>query len=553
MPVDITATRDNSTGSLPNVERPIRMGFVGTSFGTDTLTQNYTVTRASDSTSDSLSGLTIKNIRKISPNINDSITTYKSGTDFTFTAPNTITWLDTSLGVPELESEVINGAVSGSFGTTAYNYKIVAIGTDGTTGASAVSTVTGIDATSGHRLLWNKIDFATGYVIYDSTAGRKVTIIADGGITSYDRLSVGSTTAETAPSSNTAKKRPSNASSYYVDYIATSYNNNPDLYNSLNTIQNTYGTGSDLYNMGRLIMNDIGLSEMYICSTDGTSNSAFMSAVDKLARYDDCNYVSALKDSTTVQIYAVTHATNYSKDDQKKERFAPVSISNTITSVTAVQTALGTFGGEKRAIPVIANGNKVYMNTWQEADGSYTDNKLVGNHFLACAWGAVLATRQDSATSGINAVVNGFNYGTDSGNWNDALVKNQFEADGSTYIKNESGRLIAYNDNTNSQGDLEDRERCVLSGEDEMRRRLRAGLQVFLGKKITDGLKLAVTSRVKDILDKLVTDEIIDSYSGLEIIQNAIEKVVLDITFSYAPIYPLKQIKFNYSFSTIKG
>lgn len=552
MPVDITATRDNSSGSLPNVARPIRMGFVGTSLGSDVLTQNYETTRASDSTSDSLTGLTIKSIRKISPNPSDSITIYRS-TDYSFTAPNTITWLDTSLGVPELESEVISGATSGDFGTTTYHYVISAIGTDGTTSASAETVITGTDATSGHRLRWNKVDFATGYVIYDSTANRKITVIADGDITVYDRLEVGTTSAETPPDENTAKRRPSDGSTYYVDYISTSYNNNPDLYNSLNTIQNTYGIGSDIFNMSRILMGDIGVAEFYICSTDGTTNSAFMSAIDKLARYDDCNYVSALKDSTTVQIYAVTHATNYSKDDQRKERFATVSISNGETNVSTVITLVGTFGNEKRAIPVVANGNKVYANAWQETDGSYTDNKLVGNHFLACAWAGVLVTRDDPATSAIGAMVNGFNYGTDSGNWNDALVKNRFEAVGSTYIENKNGRLVGYNDNTNSLDDLEDRERVCLSGEDEMRRRLRSGLAPFLGKKITDGLKLAVTTRVTEILNDLIAEQIITSFTGLEVLQNAIEKVKLDITFSYVPVYPLKQIVFKYSFSTITG
>lgn len=554
MPIGIITQRNTDTGSIPNISRTVKMGIVGISLGKSTLTSNeVTWLSSSDGTKDTLSATTVKTISRVSPNQNDFVTVYKEGLDWELEAPNKINWLNNLMSPPELEGYAVAGITVNTFASAPYNYKIVALGTDGTTAPSSAVAINN-DTTSYHRLEWTKVDFATGYAIYDSTANQLITLITNPDTVYYERKTIGTPVSATIPTTGTAVRRPDTDSTYFVDYTYTSYDTDATLYssNELNLIEQTYGTGSDIVNMARILFDNIGIPELWVVGTDGTTNAKFIAGIEQFDLTSDIQYVVALKDSTTVQNYVASKAEINSRDTEMKERFGVVAVSNGETLVgdanSGVRKQVLAFAGNKRAIVVVPNNNKVYMDIWQETDGSYTDNKEVGNHFLAGAVAGLRVVAPNVAYSIIGKTISGFNYGT-YGKWNDNVVKNYFETDGATYIQNVNGVLKVYNDNTNSQGILEDRETTVLSGEDEMRRQLRSGVDVYPGRPITDGLVSSVYSRVKDILDDLIGDNIIKSYSGLSISINSTEKVTIDILFDYYPLYPLKQIRFKYSFS----
>lgn len=556
MAIRVITRRGQEIGSLSSFLRPVKVAYVGRSRGKEIEVRNHEVERSSlsDSDIDTFTTDEVRKVNRVSLNPDDNINVFIPDTDYKFNEPNEIEWLNNLLGVPELEGEVITTGGSG-LGTTAYNYKIVALGTDGTTAASTAVTLQGSGASASHKLMWNKIPFATGYILYDSTANARVAIISNPNTTQFIRTD-NTATAATIPTVTTAKRKPEDDSEYYVDYNKVEYDYTVKNYTSLNQVQTDHGSGSDLTNMARIVFQYFRVPEMYLIAVDGTNNQAYIDAIDKLSAIDDVQYVTALKDSDVVSNYVATHAFNNSKDTEEKERFGivqiPSSISNVGNETTAgtVRYVLAQFNKNKRVIIPVPNGNKVYMNTYQEEDGSFTDNKEVGNYFISGAICAAAVVAEDVATSIIGVTIPGFNYGPNGAPWNDSVEKDKIRSSGGMYILNKNGSLVIYNDDTNDTSTTENNKRSVLSAEDELRRRLRASHSQYLGRKITRGLLNAIYQTTTAVAKQMVADILINSFNegSLEVIQDEISKTRVNVKFRYGAIYPLEELVFTYSF-----
>ena len=554
MPVKITTTRGINSGSLPGFARSVKIAFVGETLGEVSAVDNLGSALTDSTTTSSFSTDSVKEILKVSLNKNDNINIYKQDLDYQFVeSSEEIEWLNNSLGVPELEGTALSTGGTG-LGTTTHNYVIVATGVDGTTAVSNTVEVSGTGATASHKLDWNKIDFATGYLIYDSTANTLITSIASPNTTTYTRESIASTPA-TIPSTNTAVRRPAYDSTYFVDYVKVEYDYTVNNFTSLNQVQSAHGVGSELTNMARIAFQQFRVPEIYTVGVDGTNNADYMAAIDKLSTVDDINYVTVLRDSTVLADYVVTHCEQNSRDEQQKERFGVVHVPGNITEVGdddtegTVRYRVASFLGNKRAIVCVPNGNNTYMNTYQETDGTYTDNKLVQNYFVAGAVGCACVTADDVATSIIGKELPGFGFGPDGAPWVDAVEKNKIELSGGTYISSTNGRFVVYNDNTNDTSITENAERCIVSAEDEMKRRLRAAHRQYLGRKITNGLINAIYSTTSQVIKNMVSETLLESFNegSLEVIQDSVVKTKATVSYLWSPAYPLKELQFIYT------
>ena len=565
MAVKLTLKRAPSQGSLSNLSKPVRVGFVGISLGQDNPVSNYpTVLATSDGTTDTLSGLTIKSISKVALATNDNLNIFAQNKDYSFTSPNIIVWLNNPLTAPELEGSVINSGGSG-LGTVAHNYKVVALDQNGERSLpSNQITLQGISGVDSHQLDWVKTPFATAYELWDSTANTFVRI-SSGNTVSYTRTSNSDGTVGTIPIVNKARRVPKYDSTYYVDYIVTSYNTAVKDYTSLTDVQNDHGIGSDITNMARLGFKLVNIPEMYICASDGTTNAAFQTAIDGLRAIKDVNYIFALKDSGTIEQYVVNSVINDSQDNVGKERFGDVAPSNTITAVGDANTP-GTIGywlvswgndtDHRHSIFPVINGNQVYLQEWQELDGSFTENKLVPNHFLAGIVAFMQANAEDVATSITGKPVPGINFGPNNPPWSDDVVKDRITDEwGGLYIYNDNGVPTVYQDTTNALTQLEDQLRVVVSAEDELRRRIRTAHKQYEGKKTLSAFLQAIHNKTRQVLEDMVADQLIVAFddSSITVVQDAVKLNKVNVTFNYTPVYEIDEIAFTYGFQLPQG
>ncbi len=577
MSIKIITKRGNELGSLPSFSKSVSVAFVGESYGEiiyvkPRILEAQNELQYSDSTTLGNLGFTtwITNqnftnfdIDEIYTDPLDTYNVYVKGLDWNYDSDTqTIIFTDNPIPPPELEGEELATGGSG-LNTIGHNYGIVAYGYDGTATTSALSTVITIPASSNttarHKLSWNKVPHAEGYLIFDTTANRRLAIITNQNTTTFTRNTGTSGTAYTIPSSVTAfRKPPTSLGSVYLyfDYHYSSFDYDVNNFTSLNQVQKKHGVGSPLTNMSRIAFQQYNVPELYLVATDGTTNQKYIDAIDKLQNNENIQYVTALKSSDTVLDYVVTHATNVSSDIEQKERFGVINVANTITEVGDSDTAgtiiyrLRSFLDNKRAIIVVPNGNYVYMNTYQEADGTFTDNKAVPNYYVAGAVASLCVVADDVSTSIMGKELLGFNYGLTGAGWIDSVVQERVRGNGGLYIKSKNGRPVVYNDNTNDTTITENSERSVLSGEDEMRRRLRKSHDQYLGRKITQGLIEAIYSTTSSVLKTMVSQLLINGFNAtsLEVKQDEQTKTKVNVVFSYTPIYPLTELIFTYSF-----
>lgn len=563
MSIGVRIQRDPNTGTIVSPTKPVKLGFVGESYGGTTPVVNQPLNlTVSDGTADTFADATVCSIQRVALTASDYIDTFKQGSDYQLTSPNTLTWLNAAMTPPELEGVIVS--TDGSIGTDAVYYKITVF--DQNSEESTPSSALTLQATSGvanqHRLYWSKIPFASAYRVYRSADGTDyghwIYTSLSGNTVTYDVDGSESITDVAIPTTNKARRVPKTGtgtdSTYYADYTKVEFDYDVKSYNRLTDVITDHGKGSDIANMARILFQQYNVPEVYICATDGTNNSAYQDAIDKFANIADVNYLVALKNSAIVQNYVVTHCDNYSQESQKKERFAVVALINTVTTVGAATTSgtvlywLANLGGYKRAYPIVPNGNVVYADQWEDRLGVFTETVKVENHFLAGAIAGMIVTRGDVATSIIGQQIRGFSSGVLSPAWNDNIERDKIMDAGGTYIQNVNGILKVYNDNTNDTSLTENAERVVVSGEDELKRRLRTTLDSFIGRKLSSGTLKAIKNAINNTLSILVQDVIIESFNVLEVKQNASVLTQVDVTLSYKPIYPIKEIVVTYSF-----
>lgn len=572
--IGVKTVRETGSGSTPKFSVPIDVGIVGVGLGTlQTIIDLETKLTVDENDVDIFITDSAEDVLRISANQNDYINTYTKNIDYSFTAPNKITWLNALLQIPELE--VVYGTDGTNMDTTSiYEFKVTATGTikasgdaGETVGSNSVTCKYKMD-TNSIILKWSKVQFATGYNIYlrvNQTGNfLRIATVANPNTITYKLVTTPSAGSTEIPTQTTAVRKPAINNPYYVTYTKLTYDTDVHVISSQNEAEQLFGYGSELANMTQIALKYYKLSQVYVCAVNSSKTDVtidkFITAIDKLSNFK-LQYICALSSSDAVQAYATVHARNMSGIEEQNERFAVRSIVNTVNDIGTESTSntilyyLKSYNNEKRLIVPIPNKNQLVMAYYIEPDGTITEDKLVPNYMVACAYMFLIATQADPATSTIGQQLYGFKYPVSSSAayWIDSVVCDKIARLGGTYIKNVNGVPIVYNDNTNDTTLLENWERSVLSGEDELVRRIRSYFAPYVGKKITINSKIisVMYSHIYDILVDVKADEIISDFEtgSLEVKQNELNKTEIDIYFKYDPAYPLKQLIFKYTFS----
>lgn len=393
--------------------------------------------------------------------------------------------------------------------------------------------------------------FTSGTVVYFSTA---LTTFTDTGAAG---------TSGTSPATNTAKDRPGIGTTYYVnyEYAVFSYQS-PKLYDNIDAIITDHGIGSDLTNAGILAIGRNGKGNespaVVLVAVENDDVSDYQDALTALEDYPFGNYIVCLKQNDILDQSGKSHAEAMSADAIKKERFyvtaarAGASPGDASTPGTVIYQ-IGQFLGSKRVVVTTLEGGVFTLNQLQGTDGEFTYNvALTNSQFFAVAVAARKCAMPDPAEDLTGKQIIGFNMPNGNPHWS-TLVKEKVVTAGGFLAVDEAGQVVVNRAITTSTASVQDQTLSILSAEDELRRQVRASGEPFIGKKITEARLAAFKSFVKQVLDGLIQNEIIDSYQDLETFQDTTNPQMLRARFLYQVVYSSIWIRFDYGFIPVAG
>lgn len=553
MPSGIKTTNISQGGTLTGATKKMKLAFVGKSNGQLSLVTNKALTF--DGTSQVIdSTASIESISKVSLYANDSFNMFTLGVDYGLSGSN-ILWLNQTMTPPILEG-VEN---TGNTGDTTTSFAVTVLDLNGNESTpSALLELVYLSTDYDLTFYWTKVAFAGGYKLYKKSGATYVLLgTYDPEVTTANFTDVTGGGAPVALSTNNTRRNPETGSTYYISYYVLTSDFSLQIMQNSKENGDFFGIGSDLDNMGRIIFDDLKVAEAYMVAVAGDYNQAYMDAIDKLSVIEDIPLlIVPLSSSKAVNQYAISSSTYFSGDDIQKERYSVLAISNAYptlglqTMASTVLYELKSYAYNKRAIFVVPNGNKIYRNTWRDADSSISENVLVGNHFLAGAVAGLMIQADDSASSIGDQPVPGFNFGPTREEWVDATSKNKVEEVGAIYVYSNNGTPTIYTDVTHDISYSEYTERYIATAEDEMRDTTRFNLRKgkILHKKLVKGKLRAAERNIDDTLSTLVARQIIDTYRDVTCEQDKVVKTRVNISYWYTPIYSIKEIFIQYAY-----
>lgn len=173
-----------------------------------------------------------------------------------------------------------------------------------------------------------------------------------------------------------------------------------------------------------------------------------------------------------------------------------------------------------------------------------TQTFLLDGRYMAVALSAATTTQTiDSATPWTNRSVVGFD--TLSRNL-DAVSANQTANAGVTVLQQRGGQIIVRHGLTTDVSSILTKTPTVIQISDDIHRRCRTLLDGYIGEKFTSGVTGQIEGRVNALFQQLVRDQIIDSYTGLSVVQDPEDPTGLLIEVYYRPVFPLLYIQFTF-------
>jgi len=98
---------------------------------------------------------------------------------------------------------------------------------------------------------------------------------------------------------------------------------------------------------------------------------------------------------------------------------------------------------------------------------------------------------------------------------------------------------------------LENSENSVVYTDDMLIKGLRSVLEVYIGKKINNGLITSIGMTVQKYLDYFKDSVYISSYTNLKVEQDVSKLTRVLVYFKYQPIYPCNEIEVRYGFDIV--
>lgn len=374
---------------------------------------------------------------------------------------------------------------------------------------------------------------------------------------------------------------PTAGSVYYVTYTysVTATQLEPQLFFNKKDIEATYGaegagivgaapvaTCGNLTIAGNLALEN-GAPAVYLCqvATGSTITSTnYINALAKLEKLQNIGKVCAVfpanasgsftySDMGIVHSQLLAHCEAMSTPEAKKEREAIIGDAPTAT-MSGGHDTIGTESTDPSYIykaHSFESKRVIYV-----APSSCTRNGMTldANYMAAGIAGMVLSKDKVHASTPITGKqLQGVTITNDK--WTDT-EKDYLGSYGITVLESSSNVVIVRHALTTNMQSAETAEDSVVQQEDLVKRTLRTGLDnVFKGKGrvIDDTLIYDVATTVKSIMASLVRDQDIRAYGQktnpltgevpISVEQDLLEPRTVNVTLSYAPLYPLVWVK----------
>lgn len=413
-----------------------------------------------------------------------------------------------------------------------------------------------------------------------------VTVVATGDTvpgTDYTVTKIGSDPGQDYYSSFTAVAEPSvdpgtavfvtyryTDPTYFAPKSFTSFEDVKDIYGEpLNT--QPVGASVDSYeyvtsplSLAAMLAFANGATQVVLCPTtlppaEATTDSAKSTArkdalrlaMAKLEAVTSVNVVVALPtgvseaDATTV-LTEFSAALN-SAATQKTPRFGIIGFEPGMED--GPDELLATSGTKQRRMMLAYAGPNGLLMYSGAANSTFS----VGHEYLGAAYAGRMAALpvQYSLTKQVLAGFRGL-AGTPIAN----SLKNQYASAGVAVVEADRfNRLSVRHGVTTDTTNVNTREASVVRAKDLLVIALDEGTTTsgLIGAPLDADLLLSVKSAVQGVLDSAVSDETINSYTGLTVRQVDNDPSVIEVKFAYKPAYPLNYIVISFSIDMSSG
>lgn len=315
------------------------------------------------------------------------------------------------------------------------------------------------------------------------------------------------------------------------------------------------------------LKNGDGLKIKYIDQNDADFfDTNWFNAFDKLEAYDT-QIIVPLPDQTKSNIFqaAVSHCEIMSSIANRKERVALIGaisgvddqalIGNKLVAIENIGIVEGIQGDD---VEEVLNGDIEDLQNFKLSD-NFTSNRcvyffpdqivrnivgtntLIDGYYVAAAAGGRLAGTQNVAIPLTNKVLTGFNILRDKVYKQSIL--NSLGNEGATVLQPVAGggRILAGRTTSNS-GYVEDEEISIIFIRDRVKQIMRSSLQGYIGIVQDVGTDALIRARVISILNSLVTQGLIESFSNATVERDKVDPRQINVLFRFVPIYPVNYV-----------
>jgi hypothetical protein len=566
IPPSVRTARDDTGATAVVSGGEIIPAIIGRTNGASVTKNNVVIPRVAAGTNDVLPDNPVDAVLAVRSLPNGGIP-YVAGTDYNFTAPNTIAWLNTVLLPPFLFPITVtpNG---GALTAGPHSYVITATRvTDngvaptftrvsGETVASNEITVTNA-AGDANSLNWPSVPGASGYRVFRSgtpgvyadtliatLTGENTTTFVDTGL---------ATAVGTPPVANGALKRPATNSSYYVTYKVTVKTYfTPRIYTRLASVIADHGLGSDIVIAATVMMGTAGkgnnATQVVGIAIPDTTLPSFQAAFDILSKRKDVTIRVPCSSDLGVAKALKASIQNDASIDNMNETIGIVGppVGMPIGDPLIVGTAIN-------ELLALADERMVFVYPWfrltvQGANGTFTDTTMDG-WVTAAALAGLIASLPDRAEPATGKQILGLkSFGVDL----DSTQQNMLASYGATIIEEDVGNFVV-RDSVTTRTDVEElKHPSIILTDDWLRKNLRANIKQYKGRKLLPKLLNLVEQKTKDVLGKAKKFNLIADFDPETITaeQDTAIATRIIILFKYAAIYPARIFEFRYAWDT---
>ena len=367
-------------------------------------------------------------------------------------------------------------------------------------------------------------------VVTLSPIGKGITFVR---FTKADFTAVGTA----IPAATNCVNKPDEAETYTVNLLYKSFDlayNKPVYYYTEKDVWSAHGRTSPLGIASSLAFAN-GAAQLLLVGSESDTIAHFSTALNTLKNMQ-CDVVICLNSLMGVKLLSfIEYESSYAiKNEMCAMVGAPIN-----SIVGDKQTANSIIYNARQ----FSNKRVTYVGNWGMINGVEYD----GN-YLACAIAGKRCGVQDTAKSLTREII----VGVEQLGLTLSRVEMNFLADNGVLVVYGSGGFnkIRHDITTDTQV-LENSENSVVYTDDMLIKGLRSVLEVYIGKKINNGLITSIGMTVQKYLDYFKDSVYISSYTNLKVGQDVSKLTRVLVYFKYQPIYPCNEIEVRYGFDIV--